>query len=161
MQIRDAVEADLPAIVAIYNTTIPGREATADTAPVSVADRRPWFREHSAAHPLWVMEDEGVVVGWLSLQSFYGRPAYDATVEISLYVLENRRRQGIGRELLRHALEKAPAIGVTTLLAFAFGHNAPSLALFESENFEPWGTLPGVALLDGAPRDLVILGRKT
>ena len=49
MTIRDATEADLPSIVAIYNAAIPGRTATADTEPVSVAQRLAWFREHDPA----------------------------------------------------------------------------------------------------------------
>jgi hypothetical protein len=74
--IRDAMAADLPAIVEIYNAAIPGRLATADTTPVSVESRRAWFAEHSPQHrPLWVADTGGAVVGWLSFQSFYGRPA--------------------------------------------------------------------------------------
>ena len=44
MPIRHAMAADLPAIVAIYNASIPGRMATADTQPVTVAQREEWFR---------------------------------------------------------------------------------------------------------------------
>jgi L-amino acid N-acyltransferase YncA len=60
MTIRDATEDDLPAIVAIYNASIPGHTATADTEPVSIADRRNWFGEHHPdRRPLWVaIEDE-------------------------------------------------------------------------------------------------------
>ena len=60
MDLRDATEADLPAIVAIYNATIPGRRVTADTEPVTVASREPWFREHGPrTRPLWVVEERG------------------------------------------------------------------------------------------------------
>ena len=94
---RDAREADLPAIVDIYNSTIPGRMVTADLAPVTVESRRAWFREHEPnRRPLWVAEDKGRVVAWLSFSSFYGRPAYDATAEISLYVAESHRGRGVG-----------------------------------------------------------------
>ena len=56
---RDAVAADLPAIVAIYNATIPGGMVTADTSPVSVEDRVPWFRAHAPdRRPIWVVDDE-------------------------------------------------------------------------------------------------------
>ncbi len=54
MTIRDATEADLPAIVEIYNAAIPSRRATADTEPVSIESRSGWFREHHPDHrPLW------------------------------------------------------------------------------------------------------------
>jgi phosphinothricin acetyltransferase len=161
MTIRDAREADLPRIVAIYNEAIPGRLATADTEPVSAASRLPWFAEHSPARrPLWVAEREGVTVGWLSFQSFYGRPAYAATAEVSVYVSTTAQRGGVGRRLLARAVERAPGLGLATLVAFVFGHNAPSLTLFQRHGFDRWGHLPRVARLDGVERDLVILGRR-
>ncbi len=46
------------------------------------------------------------------------------------------------------------------MLGFIFGHNEPSLRLFQRFEFETWGTLPRVAVLDGVERDLVILGRR-
>jgi phosphinothricin acetyltransferase len=159
MLIRDATSLDLPAIVAIYNFTIPSRMVTADTQSVSVASREKWFAEHSPnRRPLWVAEENGVVVGWLSFSSFYGRPAYEATCEVSVYLAPDRQRRGLGTVLLRHAMSHAPHIHVTTLLGFIFGHNQPSLRLFEKLGFQRWGHLPRVALLDGVERDLVIVG---
>ncbi len=159
--IRLAAEADLPAIVAIYNAAIPGRLVTADTEPVTVESRRPWFAAHGPRrHPLWVLETAGTVVGWLGLEAFYGRPAYHATAEVSVYVAPDRRRRGVGRALLAHALGAAPGLGLRTLLAFVFAHNAPSLTLFAAHGFAEWGRLPRVAELDGVERDLAILGRR-
>ena len=162
MTIRDAIEADLPAIVAIYNATIAGRMATADTQPVTVESRRNWFHEHHPnTRPLWVALENEVIVGWLSFQSFYGRPAYHATAELSIYVAPNWRRKGIGSALLAKAIEQAPRLGLKTLLGFIFGHNDASLRLFEKFDFQRWGVLPGVAELDGVERDLIIVGRRT
>ncbi len=76
--IRAATEADLPAIVAIYNSIIPGRMVTADLTPVTVADRRPWLQAHDPARrPVWVAEEPAGVVAWLSFDTFYPRAAYD------------------------------------------------------------------------------------
>jgi len=58
------------------------------------------------------------------------------------------------------AIAHAPAIGVDNLLGFIFGHNTPSLALFEKFGFRRWGELPELAALDGVERDLVIVGRR-
>ncbi len=159
--VRDARASDLPAIVAIYNAAVPGRLATADTEPVSVESRTRWLEQHGpASHPLWVAEVEGAIGGWLSFSAFYGRPAYRATAELSVYVAPTHQRRGIARRLVADALERAPALGLATLLGFVFGHNAPSLTLFERFGFAPWGHLPRVAVLDGVERDLVILGRR-
>jgi len=159
--IRLAVEADLPAIVAIYNASVPGRLATADTSPVTVGDRRDWFAAFDpASRPIWVSVSGGLVAGWLGLRSFYGRPAYHRTVEAAVYVAPAHQRHGIARDLLAHAMGAAPGLGIATLLAFVFGHNEPSLALFRRAGFADWGRLPRVAELDGVERDLVILGKR-
>ena len=158
MTIRHAAGGDLPAIVEIYNASIPGRLATADTQPVTVDQRREWFAGFSAGErPIWVY-DVGGVAGWLGLRSFYGRPAYQATVECAVYVAPSFRRSGIARKLLEHAIAQAPGLGVRPILAFVFAHNAPSVALFERYGFERWGDLPRVAELDGIERDLLIMG---
>jgi phosphinothricin acetyltransferase len=159
--IRDAVEADLDAIVAIYNSSIPGRLATADTELVSVDSRRPWFRDRDPSrHPIWVAERDGRVVGWLSFGKFYGRPAYAATAELSVYIEPESQRRGIATRLLTAALERAPALGLVTLLGFIFAHNEQSVALFQKFGFAPWGHLPRIAVLDGIDRDLLILGKR-
>jgi len=159
LEIRDAVEADLAAIVEIYNSTVPSRMVTADTAPVSVESRRAWFRVHDPeSHPIWVAEAEGKVAGWFSFEPFRERPAYHATAEVSVYVAEEHRRNGIGRCLLAEAIRRAPALGLKTLTAGAFAHNKPSLELFKEFDFEPWAHFPRVAELDGVERDLVVLG---
>jgi phosphinothricin acetyltransferase len=162
MLIRHADPTDLADIVAIYNASIPDRMATADLVPVTVASRQAWFDEFSPGRrPLWVGCDPvtGAVLAWLSIRSFYGRPAYEATVEVGVYTAPAAQRRGCARELLAHAIASAPSLGIETLLAFVFGHNTPSLQLFEVADFQRWGTLPRVAKLDGVRRDLVILGR--
>lgn len=161
IRIRLAVEADLAAIVGIYNEAIPGRLATADTEAVSVESRLDWFRKHEpSSYPIFVGEDEGEMVGWTSLSPFYGRPAYRKTAEVSTYVKEGRQGRGIGKFLLGHLLGVCPELGIQTVLAFIFGHNVPSLRLHEGFGFEKWGHLPRVADLDGVERDLVILGKR-
>lgn len=158
---RNATLDDLPAIVAIYNSTIVSRQVTADLEPVSVESRLPWFHAHGPhARPLWVSEVAGRVVAWLSFSDFYGRPAYHHTAEISLYLDETVRGRGLGKQLLDAALKAAPALQIDTVLGFVFGHNTPSLRLFDGFGFETWGRLPRVAVLDGVERDLVILGRR-
>jgi phosphinothricin acetyltransferase len=156
---RAAVPADLPAIVEIYNATIPSRTATADLEPVSVESRRAWFDAHrEASRPLWVVEQAGQVAAWLSFSSFKERAAYTPSVEVSVYVRDSARRRGLGAYLVGEAIAYAPRVGVANLIGLVFGHNRPSLALFERFGFARWGVLPGVAVLDGIERDVVIVG---
>ncbi len=159
--LRDARESDLPAIVEIYNAAIPGRMATADLEPVTLESRRAWFRQFTPGrYPLWVLEDRGEIAGWLSFRIFYGRPAYAATTEVSVYVAPAHQRRGVGRRLLTEAIARGPQLGLKTLLYVCFAHNAPSLRLAESLGFMRWGHLPRIADMDGIERDVIILGRR-
>ncbi len=158
---RDARKEDLPRIVAIYNTTVASRMVTADTSPVTVESRQKWFDEHSpSTRPLWLVEEQNNILGWVSFQSFYGRPAYDATVEISIYLDEQQRGRGLGKQILQYCIYKAPSLGVHTLLGFIFAHNVPSITLFEKMGFQEWANLPNIATLDGVERSLKILGKR-
>lgn len=160
--IRNAQIADLPKIVAIYNQTIPGRMVTADLEAVSVEQRLPWFHAHDQEfRPLWVVENVmNEIIGWISLQDFYGRPAYQLTAEISIYIDRDFQGKGLGKLLIKEAIERSKQIGIKNLLGFIFGHNKPSIRLFETAKFERWGLLPEVALLDDMPADLHIYGLK-
>lgn len=156
---RDATQSDLPAIVAIYNQTIASRMVTADLEPVTTVQRQVWFDSHSPdRHPIWVAEREGRIAGWLSYSAFHSRAAYAATSELSIYIDEAERRQGLGAAFLARALRHAPTIGLKNLVGLIFAHNEASLALFERFGFVRWGTLPDVAVLDGLERTLVIVG---
>ncbi|MEP7164311.1 MAG: N-acetyltransferase family protein [Ferruginibacter sp.] len=159
---RNATSADLDKIVEIYNSTIASGMVTADTEPVSVESREEWFAEHSHdKRPLWVIENYAdEIIGWVSFQSFYGRPAYDATVEISIYLDTMQRGKGLGKEVLQYCIDHAPQFGIQTLLGFIFSHNEFSLKLFRHLGFEDWGMLPNIAVIDGQERSLVILGKR-
>jgi Sortase and related acyltransferases len=110
MIVREAAEADLPAIIKIYNAATGTRTSTALFDPVTAEERLPWFREHSPdGFPLWIVEAEGEIAGWLSFHEFIRRPAYRGAAEISIYVSEKFRRRGIGRGLLQKAIAEARA----------------------------------------------------
>ena len=160
MTIRDAGEADLLAIVAIYNDAITTRVSTAQLEQVTVEERLPWFREHSPAqHPLWILEADETVAGWLSFQPFNTRGAYRGTAEVSVYVSETFQRRGVGRTLLEEGIARSPALAISALVGLIFGHNAASLELFRQVGFERWGLLPRIARVDEEERDLIIVGR--
>jgi len=156
--VREATEADLPAIVEIYNQSIPGGWSTADTKPVTVAERRDWFRKFDPVkRPIWVAELDGEIVAWSSLSSFYaGRPAYDATAEISLYLSTAHHRKGIGRRLKQWVIGQCPRLGITTLLSMHFDHNEATARINESLGFKEAGHLREIAVVQGQKRGLII-----
>ncbi|WP_390405339.1 GNAT family N-acetyltransferase [Lacticaseibacillus jixiensis] len=156
-----ATHADLPAVVAIYNQAIPGRLATADLEPVTVADKEAWFAAYDHnTRPLWLIQVDDQIAGWVGLEAFYGRPAYAHTAEISIYIATAFHHQGLGQQALDFVISQLPRLDIDTLVAFIFHHNAPSLGLFTHNGFERWAHLPDVALMDDQLRSLDILGKR-
>ncbi len=87
-----ADHADLPRIVAIYNQTIASRLVTADLEPVTVSSREAWFAAFDPhKRPIWKMMLNSQIAGWVSLENFYGRPAYQRTAELSIYISQEFR----------------------------------------------------------------------
>ena len=160
MGLRHATETDLQSIVDIYNASVPTRLSTADTTPVSTTSRLAWFRQHNPdRRPLMVYEEAGVVLGWISFESFYGRPAYQHTAELSIYIAPEHQGKRLGQRLLQAAEDMAPGLGLKALVGYVFAHNRASVRLFQAHGFDQWGLLPDVAEMDGALYSLCILGK--
>ncbi|HVG14840.1 MAG TPA: GNAT family N-acetyltransferase [Chitinophagaceae bacterium] len=159
IQYRDAELADLPEIVAIYNTIVAGRMVTADLEPVTVESREKWFYDHTPERrPLWMVSNNKGIAGWASFQDFYGRPAYNGTAEISIYLHPGSRGKGLGQQVLTYCMKQAPSLGINNLLGYIFAHNEPSIKLFQKMGFSEWANMPNIAVLDGVERTLKILG---
>lgn len=147
MLIRHARPGDLERVVAIYNQTSP--------FAAGLDQRRNWFHERDPARrPLWVADRDGAVVGWLSVDDFYGRVGYEGTVQIGAYVDRLCRDAGVGTALLEHCIARAPTLGVEAIVSYILSDNVTPIAICAAHGFEEWGRLPGVAEL----RDVVIMG---
>ncbi len=156
-----AEQKDLTKIVGTYNSTVASRLVTADLEPVTVESKQSWFDAHSSSRrPLWLVLINNDYAGWMSFNSFYGRPAYDGTVEVSIYLEEKARGKGLGKICLEKAFEVCPGLNIKTLLGFIFDHNEPSLKLFYKMGFEKWAHLPKIANMVDAERGLIILGKR-
>ena len=174
--VQRAKKEDLPAILAIYNQSIAGKQATANLTPVSCEERRDWFEEHvnSATRPIYIVraveEAETVggggkgqavlpIVAWGSFSDLYARPAYHISTEISIYLHQDYHGQGLGSLLTRWMLTQAPSLGIHNVVALIFAHNQPSLGLFRKLGFEQWGYMPKVCDMQGFIADVVMLGK--
>jgi L-amino acid N-acyltransferase YncA len=161
MTIRIAQIDDLPAIVDIYNQSIPSKQSTGDTQPLRVEDRTAWFSEHRPEeHPIYVAEADKAVVGWCSLSAYRpGRAALRFTSEISYYIDSAYHRQGIATALVEHALAACPALGIKHIFAIVLEGNQASLNLLQKMGFQQWGYLPRVADFDGREVGHLYYGR--
>lgn len=158
--IRYATIEDLPRIVEIYNQSVLTKQATADLHPVTVAQRQAWFDAHHKRRPIVVADNlQGQLMGWGSLSDLYARPAYHISSEISIYVANDAKGQGVGNALVNHLIDIAPSCGVQQIIALIFAHNLPSLALFKKAGFAQWGSFKQVCDMDGFIADVAILGK--
>lgn len=134
--LRDASAADLPAINEIYNYYVLHSTCTYQLEPETLADRRIWFDSHSSGgYPVVVAQLDGVVVGWGSLAKFHARAGYAPSVEASVYIAHEFHRQGLGRTILEHLIERGRAAGFHTVIGGASADQAASIALQESLGF--------------------------
>ncbi len=162
MPIRLATSEDWESIVRIYNEAIETRISTADTEPVSVSDREDWLEAHSHDRfPIFVMEADMVIKGWCSLSPYRkGRAALEKAAEISYYVSERNRGQGIATALIEYALSDCESLGIESLVAILLESNVPSINLLRKFQFEEWGRLPKIAVIDGNCYDHLYMGRR-
>lgn len=154
--IRKATLNDLEQLKNIYNDAILHTVATFDTEVKDDANRLQWFYDHEQEpYVIFVEERAGEVCGYCSLSQYRDRKAFDRTVEISLYIDEKYRGQGIGKSLMAYTLDfasKHPAI--TTVISLVTGENATSIHLHEIFGFEYCGQLRKVGLKFGKELDL-------
>ena len=155
--IRKAAEADLPAILDIYNEAVVKTTATFDTELRTMERQQAWFAAHGPTHPVLVAERDGAVVGWASLSQWSDRSAYDGTAETSFYVNEAHHGHGIGRQLLVALLEAAEQAGLHTLLARITSESEASLHLHYAYGFTDVGVMREVGYKFGRYLDVHML----
>src|SRR5262245_60153013 len=137
MQIRNAVESDVPGILAIYNEVIANTTAVYFDKPATLDDRLTWFRGRKAkGFPVVVAIDNSGVIGFASFSEFRTSPCYQFTVEHTVHVRADQRRRGVGRALLKEIISLAAAMGKHVLIAGIDADNAESMKLHESLGFE-------------------------
>ncbi|MFZ9888507.1 MAG: GNAT family N-acetyltransferase [Myxococcota bacterium] len=142
MQLRRAHDEDVPSICSIYNLEVQTGTATFDTEPVSVEARRRWLAQHDRpAHPVFVVDEAGEVIGFGSLSSWSERRGYDRSAEVSVYVHHAHRGRGVGRLLLQALIEAGAEAGLLGLMARITSDSDASRRLHRSLGFVHSGTL--------------------
>jgi L-amino acid N-acyltransferase len=144
VKIRKAVSTDLPEITEIYNEAILTTNATFDSEPKTVAQQEIWFSGHNRKHPVLVAENHTGVIGWASLSEWSTRCAYADTAEISIYIKEAFRGQGIGKQLMREVMKAGKKCGLHTVLSRITDDNQASIHLHELAGFENIGVMKEV-----------------
>jgi L-amino acid N-acyltransferase YncA len=157
VRVRDLRPGDWPVVARIYDEGIQTGNATFETEVPSWED---WDRTHLAEHR-FVAEREGRVCGWIAAAPVSSRCCYAGVAELSVYIGEEARGQGVGAELLAAIVESSERGGIWTLQTGVFPENGASLALLRRFGFRAIGTQERIGRLHGVWRDVVLLERRS
>lgn len=157
MEIRLATVADAEAVRTIYNYEVEHGTATFDLVPRTLAAQQTWIRERAGALGVIVAEHEGRVVGFASLSPYRSKPAYNTTVEDSVYVDRDARGLGAGKALLTEVVTMAAARGFHTIIAHISDPEGASVALHRACGFTVVGIQKEVGRKFGTWLDVVVM----
>lgn len=154
--IRKAESKDVKALLGIYNYEVIHGTATLDIHPKSLQEWNRWFEVHNVDnHPLLVAEIENEVVGYAALSPYREKEAFQSTVELSVYIHQNYRKQGIASALMGRILENARKDSTTHIVVSVItSGNKASVRLHEKYGFHFCGIIHEVGLKFGTYQDI-------
>jgi phosphinothricin acetyltransferase len=158
MQIRPALESDVPGVLAIYNDVIATSTAIYVDQPVALQDRIDWFRARRAqGYPVLVAVDETGVAGYASYGDFRAFPGYRYTVEHSVHVRADRRAAGVGAALMGALIPLAAGQGKHMMIAAIDAANTGSIRFHGRFGFVAAGHFREVGVKFGRWLDVVFM----
>jgi len=160
-QVRDATEADIPAIAAIYAPEVEnGISSLEDVAPSEAEMAQRMAKIKGQGLPYLIAARRGDVLGYCYAAPFHVRSGYRYTLEDTIYIHRDFRRQKVGHALLENLLERTEYLGCRQMIALICGpENGPSVSLHETFGFRPMGVARSVGFKFGAWRDVIYLQR--
>lgn len=137
-QIRHACEADLPALLDIYNYYVAHTHITFDVEQRTIAERTAWFSQFAKVgrYQCFVAEEGGKVVGWASSSRFKERAAYDTSVETTVYLSPGKIGEGLGSMLYGALFSALAGEDVHRAYGGIAAPNPASVRLHEKMGFE-------------------------
>lgn len=150
-------DEDWPVVKEIYQEGIDTGNATFEA---EASGWKQWNESHLRECRL-VAKSEGKIVGWVALSPISERCAYRGVAEVSLYIISSARGQGVGKALLKAAIEESERVGIWTLQGGTFPENVASLALQKSCGFREVGIREKIGCMNGKWRDVVLMERRS
>jgi phosphinothricin acetyltransferase len=154
LTVREAIDADWPAVAAIVNHYIATTTVNFRTEPLSAGDWAADWKQYRERYPWLIAADGDRVVGVAYATPWKARNAYDWCAEVTAYVDADARGGRVGHELYRRLLAVLDAQGFRTEVAVIGLPNDPSARFHESFGFRPAGTLASVGFKHGTWCDI-------
>jgi phosphinothricin acetyltransferase len=160
-EVRHAAASDLPALTDIYNHYVVNTSATFDIEPFSVEARREWFHHYSESgrHRLLVATQDADVVGYASSSRFRVKPAYDTSIEVTIYLHPEATGGGVGSLLYGRLFDELRTEDLHRAYAGIALPNDASVALHHKFGFVETGTMTEVGRKFGQWWDVLWMER--
>ena len=149
--------SDWEQVRSIYLEGIASGNSTFETDAPSWQE---WDESHLTIARL-VMREGDKILGWAALGPVSKRRVYRGVAEVTVYVTENARGQGIGRALLEALISESERNGIWTLQASIFPENTASVELHLRCGFREVGRRERIAMLNGVWRDTLLFERRS
>jgi L-amino acid N-acyltransferase YncA len=149
--LRPATTGDIAAITRIYADAVINGTATFELTPPDEAEMARRFATLvDNGYPYFIAELSGAVAGYAYAGPYRTRPAYNWTVEDSIYVTPAFHRRGIGLALLKRLIAESERLGFRQMIAvIGDSAQAPSIALHKAAGFAPVGTFRAIGFKHG------------
>jgi len=154
ISVRVAEPGDAEAIAAIYAPIVRHTAISFETEPPTPEVMAARIEATSPTHPWLVAVRDGAVVGYAYASEHAQRGAYRWSVNVSAYLAETARGQGVGRRLYGALIPMLRAQGFRSAFAGIALPNAASVGLHEAVGFEPLGVYKEVGFKLGQWRDV-------
>lgn len=161
ISVREANQGDLPSITEIYAYHVLNGTASFEIIPPGLDEMsRRWDRICERGLPYLVAGSRSGLLGYAYAGPYHARPAYRWTLENSIYVAQEARRQGVGRALLEQLLVRCTTLGYRQMVAvIGDSRNGASIGLHRRCGFVETGVLRAVGFKFGGWLDSVFMQR--
>ena len=157
LMVRTAQRDDLEDILQIYNQGIEDRIATLEEDIKNLAYIENWFANHVGRYVVIVAEEDGIIVGWASLNPYSQRCAYAGVADLSVYIRRTARGKGVGSALLLKLQEVARQHGFHKMVLFTFPFNQAGQGLYRKMGYREVGVFKNQGILDGQFIDVMAM----
>ena len=147
---------DTKAILDIYNYYVINTVVTFDLEPLSLETFKEKTNKIIAEYPFIVYQENDEILGYAYGSRFRPKPAYNQTVESTVYVKHGEHGKQIGTKLYKALLSKLKEKNVHVVLGVLTLPNEASVKLHEKFGFKQVGFLKDAGLKFDSWQDIGI-----